>query len=127
MALGAQLHLVRPLGFSLSDRQVRRAGMDYWADVDPQVHEDFAAFEQALPSLGTPLFFSREGERTLYEVDIAKDAVFVFGQESVGFDAAIRESYADRLVRLPIPNDRVRSINLSTCVAVVLYEALRRA
>jgi len=126
VALGARLHLVRPLGFSLSDRQVRRSGVDYWEHVQPQLHENFEAFERVLPSMGSPLFFSADAERTLDEVEIAADAVFLFGKESVGFDPGVRERYRDRLVRLPMRDPRVRSINLSTCVGIVLYEALRR-
>ena len=126
LAAGARLHLVEPLGFSLDEKAVRRSGVDYWEAVDPVVHESFAAFEKAMPDLGEPLFFSAEAERTLYEVAIPERAVFVFGRESVGFDAATRERYADRLVRIPQFDARVRSINVSTCVGIVLYEAIRR-
>lgn len=126
LATGARLHLVAPLGFSLDEKRVRRAGVDYWKHVDPVLHADFDAFETALPALGAAWFFSADAERTLYEVEIADPAVLVFGKESVGFSPAIRERYRDRLVRLPMPDDRVRSLNLSTCVGIAAYEALRR-
>ncbi|MHC4341032.1 MAG: tRNA (cytidine(34)-2'-O)-methyltransferase [Planctomycetota bacterium] len=126
LAAGAQLHLVRPFPFSLREREVRRAGLDYWEHVRPFVHESFAAFERALPGLGAPLFLSAEGRRTLYEVRIPENVVFVFGNESVGLDSEIRERYSERLVRLPVLDERVRSINVSTAVGIVLYEALRR-
>jgi len=126
LAAGAQLHLVEPLGFSLKEKQVRRAGLDYWEFVKPQVHASFAAFEQRLPALGDPVFFSADAERSFFETEFAGDAVFLFGKESVGFDAGIRERYGEKMVRLPVLHDRVRSINLSTCVGIALYEALRR-
>jgi tRNA (cytidine/uridine-2'-O-)-methyltransferase len=126
LAAGAQLHLVEPLGFSLSDRQVRRAGLDYWEYVAPVVHESLEAFEAALPGLGTPLLLSAEAERSLFDVAIPNDAVFVFGRESVGLPRSFRARHADRLVGLPVRDPRVRSLNVSTAVGVVLYEALRR-
>ena len=126
LAAGARLHLVGPLGFSLDEKHVRRAGVDYWEHVSPVLHDDFASFERVLPDLGEPLFFSAEAERTLYEADIAENAVFLFGRESVGFDDSVRERYRDKLVRLPQFDDRVRSINVSTCVGIALYEAVRR-
>ncbi len=126
LAAGARLHLVKPLGFSLEERQVRRAGVDYWEHVDPIVHESFEAFERALPALGTPLLFTGEAERTLFEADFGADTVFVFGRESVGFSKDVRARHRDHLVRIPQFDDRVRSINVSTCVGIALYEAIRR-
>lgn len=126
LAVGAQLHLVGPLGFSLDKKQVRRAGLDYWEWVAPVVHDDFAAFERVLPSLGVPLFFSADAERNFYEADLPPDPVLVFGKESVGFDADVRERYAESMVSLPIHDNRVRSLNVSTCVGIAAYEVLRR-
>lgn len=126
LAAGAQLHLVEPLGFSLSEKQVRRAGLDYWEHVAPVVHESLSAFEAALPGLGTPFLLSAEAERSLFEVFIPGDAVFIFGKESAGLPPSIRARYGDRLVGLPMRDPRVRSLNVSTTVGIVLYEALRR-
>ena len=127
LALGAQLHLVGPLGFSLDEKRVRRAGHDYWTHVAPRVYDDWTSFEPVLPSLGTPFFFSAEAERTPDDVEWSGPAVFLFGRESVGFAPTIREQYSDRLVRLPMSDDRVRSLNVSTCVGIALYEAQRRS
>ena len=126
LAVGARLHLVRPFPFSLRAPEVRRAGLDYWEHVEPVVHAGFPEFERTLPGLGEPFFFSADAERTLYEVTIPPDAVFVFGKESVGLAPEIRDRYRDRLVRLPIQAGRVRSLNVSTAVGIVLYEAMRR-
>jgi tRNA (cytidine/uridine-2'-O-)-methyltransferase len=126
LAAGARLHLVRPLGFHLGERWVRRAGLDYWEHVAPVVHDSFAAFEALLPTLGAPFFMSAEGPASLFGTAIPADAVFVFGSESTGLPPAARERYPDRLVHLPIVDPRVRSLNLSTAVGITLYEALRR-
>lgn len=126
LAAGARLHLVGPLGFSLSERRVRRAGLDYWEHVQPVVHGDIAAFERVLPDLGEPLFFTAEAERPFWDTPLPARPVLVFGKESSGFAADLRARYADRLVRLPMMDARVRSLNLSTCVGIALYEALRR-
>jgi len=126
LAVGAKLHLVAPLGFSLEEKQVRRAGLDYWDRVVPVVWDDFAAFERELPTLGTPFFFSPEAPRTLWDVDYGTRPVLVFGRETRGFDPAIRERYRDHLVSIPVRDDSVRSLNLSNCVSIAAYEVLRR-
>jgi tRNA (cytidine/uridine-2'-O-)-methyltransferase len=126
LAAGAQLHLVRPLGFSLDDREVQRAGLDYWERVQPAVWQDWADLESRLPDLGEPFFFSAEASRTLWDVTFPPRTVLVFGRESVGLPADIRARHADRLVRIPMLDPALRSLNLSTSVAVALYEALRQ-
>ena len=126
IATGCGLHLIHPLGFSTDEKACRRAGLDYWEHVDPVVHDSFAAFEAELPRLGVPFFMTVEGPGNLFEMEIPDEAVFVFGSESKGLPPAVRDRYRDRLVRLPIVDPRVRSLNLSTAVGVTLYEALRR-
>jgi tRNA (cytidine/uridine-2'-O-)-methyltransferase len=126
LAAGAQLHLVEPLGFSLDDKEVRRAGLDYWPRVDPRVWPDWASLEEALPSLGEPFFFSAEATRTLWDVAIPERTALVFGRESVGLSRAVRDRYRDRLVRIPMADAALRSLNLSTAVAIAAYEALRQ-
>ena len=126
LAVGAQLHLVRPLGFSLDERQVRRAGLDYWEHVQPRVWPSFEVMEPQLTDLGEPfLFCAREGS-PLWDVRFPRRVVFVFGRESVGLAPGLRSRYRNRLVQIPILDDRVRSLNLSTSVALALYEALRQ-
>jgi tRNA (cytidine/uridine-2'-O-)-methyltransferase len=126
LGAGAQLHLVEPLGFSLDAKEVRRSGLDYWARVDPRVWPSFAAIEEALPSLGEPFFFSAEATRTLWDVQFPERTALVFGRESVGLSRALRDRYRDRLVRIPMADPGLRSLNLSTAVGIVLYEALRQ-
>jgi len=126
LAAGAQLHLVEPLGFSLDEREVRRAGLDYWERVRPLVWPGWEVLEAALPGLGEPFFASPEGEREPWDVCFPERTVLVFGSESVGLPAAVRQRHRDRLLRLPMQDPALRSLNLSTCVGVLLYEVLRQ-
>lgn len=126
LATGARLHLIRPLGFSLDDKQVRRAGLDYWPRVDPKVWESWPEFETELPGLGAAFFFSAEATRTFWEVDFPDRTVLVFGRESVGLSPEIRARYRDRLVKIPMADPELRSLNLSNSVAISSYEALRQ-
>jgi tRNA (cytidine/uridine-2'-O-)-methyltransferase len=126
LAVGACLHLVEPLGFRLDDREVRRAGLDYWPRVRPRLWPDWASLEAALPQLGEPFLFTAEATRNFWEVDYPPRTVLVFGRESDGLPTAIRERHRDRLVRIPVLDAGVRSLNLSTAVAVAAYEVWRQ-
>lgn len=126
LAAGATLHLVEPLGFSLDEREVRRAGLDYWEHVDLRVWPSWNAFERELPSLGTPFFFSTKAERTFWDVSYPNDAVLIFGRETGGLPEEIHARYGERMVKMPIHSEHVRSLNLSTCVGIASYEVLRQ-
>lgn len=126
LAFGAQLHLVRPLGFSLASSALKRAGLDYWEQVRPVVWENWEALARALPELGEVFFFSAEGKRHLFEVRFPPQPVLVFGRESVGLPESLRKQFAERLVRIPQEPGVVRSLNLSSAVAVALAEIYRQ-
>ena len=128
LATGATLHLVEPLGFSLDEREVKRAGLDYWEHVDLRTWPSWDAFERELPALGEPWFFSTKGTRMFWDAPLAatEDVVLVFGRETGGLPAELHERYADRLVSMPIGSPLVRSLNLSTCVGIAVYEVLRQ-
>jgi tRNA (cytidine/uridine-2'-O-)-methyltransferase len=126
LAAGARLHLVRPLGFFLDERQVRRSGLDYWPRVDPLVWDSWSAFEARLAGLGEPFFFSAEATRDYWSIDYPERTVLVFGKESAGLAPEIRERHRDRLVRIPMADPEIRSLNLSTSVALGVYEVLRQ-
>ncbi len=124
VATGCRLHLVRPLGFSLEDRYVRRAGLDYWADLDLTVHADWAGCLAALG--GRPLWlFATQGGRAYHATAYAPGDALVFGRESTGLAPALLEAMPDRAVRIPMRRG-YRSLNLSNAVAVAVYEALRQ-
>lgn len=126
MAAGARLHLVRPLGFVLTEAKIRRSGLDYWEKVNPTIWDSWADFEARLPELGEPFFLSAEGEQTLWDVPIPKRSVLIFGRESDGLPCELRERYREHLVRIPIDRSDVRSLNLSTTVGIAVFEAVRR-
>jgi tRNA (cytidine/uridine-2'-O-)-methyltransferase len=128
LAAGATLHLIEPLGFSLDEKQVKRAGLDYWEHVDLRVWPDWTAFEAELPALGEPWFFSTKASRMLWDAPLgaAADPVLIFGRETGGLPAELHERYADRFLGMPIHSPRVRSLNLSTAVAIAAYEVLRQ-
>jgi tRNA (cytidine/uridine-2'-O-)-methyltransferase len=128
LAAGASLHLVEPLGFSLDERQVKRAGLDYWEHVDLTVWPGWDAFEQQLPTLGEPYFFSTKAQRSLWDVPLGGpgDVVLVFGRETGGLPADLHDRYGDRFVAMPILSPLVRSLNLSTSVGIAVYEVLRQ-
>ena len=124
---GAQLHLVQPLGFDISDRQLRRAGLDYHEFASVKVHEDFEAMlRQERPPCDRLFALSTHGVKPVGDALFAPGDWFVFGCETRGLDPGLRQRFApDRLLRLPMrPGNR--SLNLSNAVAVVVYEAWRQ-
>lgn len=128
LAAGATLHLIEPLGFSLDEREVKRAGLDYWEHVDLRVWPGWEAFEAELPALGEPWFFSTKARRLFWDAPLAEpdDVVLVFGRETGGLSAGLHERYRERFVGMPILSPRVRSLNLSTSVGIAVYEVLRQ-
>lgn len=128
LAAGASLHLIEPLGFSLDDREVKRAGLDYWEHVKPRVWPSWQAFERELPSLGEPFFFSTKGRRLVWDAPLGgpRDVVLVFGRETGGLPEEIHARYGDRMLAMPMHSPHVRSLNLSTTVGIALYEVLRQ-
>ena len=128
LAAGATLHLVEPLGFSLDEREVRRAGLDYWEHVDLRVWPSWDAFERELPKLGEPFLFSTKATKMYWDADLGgpENLVLIFGRETGGLAPEIHDRYAERMLTMPIHSPHVRSLNLSTCVGIALYEVLRQ-
>lgn len=120
-----KLHLIRPLGFDTSDASVRRAGLDYWRHLDPTEYEDWTSFLAWNPAKRL-WFFSTRGTRMHTQVPWADGDGLVFGRETVGLPQEIVDAFPDQLVRIPMPGDFHRSLNLAQCAAVGLYEALRQ-
>lgn len=125
-ATGSRLHLIEPLGFDIDDRAVRRAGLDYWDSVDINVYPDFESFLESNPD-GRKFFFSTAGKRIFHDVNYEPGDFLVFGNETYGLPDEIIESQpSEQVLNIPIKLDCVRSLNLSNCAAIVLYEALRQ-
>jgi tRNA (cytidine/uridine-2'-O-)-methyltransferase len=121
---GTALHLVQPLGFSLADRYLKRAGLDYWPEVDLRVWDDFAAAEQALAGHGF-WFATTRTERRYDTVRYQPDDVLVFGKETAGLPRELLERRAGRTVRIPM-RPLGRPLNLANAVNIILFEALRQ-
>ena len=117
------LHLVEPLGFSLSDRYVKRAGLDYWSNVDLVLHKSFDTVETLFED--NMYLFSTKGNKCYTEITWTKPGALVFGSETKGLSEEIREYHQEKLVRIPI-TEHVRSLNLANSVAIALYDALRQ-
>jgi tRNA (cytidine/uridine-2'-O-)-methyltransferase len=120
-----RLHLIRPLGFSLDDRYLKRAGLDYWPYVDVVVHDDWAAFENLYPDARAH-FFSARASRSYTTAEFACGDVLVFGSETKGLPPDLLRRHKQDTYVIPIFSPDVRSLNLSNAVSVVVYEALRQ-
>lgn len=126
MATNSILHLIEPLGFSLDEKHLRRSGMDYIKDADIRIHKNWEEFEKANP--GTYYFMTRYGRKAPSEYDFTKiedDIYLVLGKESTGVDKKILKNHMDTLMRLPMVAN-ARSLNLSNCAAIIVYEVLRQ-
>lgn len=124
VATGTALHLVRPLGFVLSDHNLRRSAMDYWPRLNVTVHDDLEAFAATMASTRLWLFTSK-ARRSFWDAEFQNGDCLVFGSETSGLPAAFVERYAGQALRIPqIAGERC--LNLSTAAGAALYEALRR-
>jgi tRNA (cytidine/uridine-2'-O-)-methyltransferase len=123
-ATDVALHLIEPLGFTLGDTELRRAGLDYWDDVDLWRHPDWYSFRDAMDR-SRCLYFSARAQRSFWRAPYRANSCLVFGNETEGMPARILEKYPDRCFTIPMAGP-VRSLNLATAVGIVLYEALRR-
>ena len=127
VAIGAKLWLVRPLGFTINDYYLRRAGLDYWDELEWEVADswDDLVVRLAAADREPTWFFSARGGRSYADVSYTRGDVLVFGSESSGLPRSLRERHAERLLTIP-SRPQVRSLNLSNCAAVVAYEAVRQ-
>jgi len=124
-ATGTRLHLIRPLGFSLEDRYLKRAGLDYWPHVDLVVHEDWDAFVRTAPTARRH-FFSARARRSYAAIRFQPGDQLVFGCETKGLPPEIVAGHVDATCVIPIFSPHVRSLNLSNAVSIGLYEGLRQ-
>ncbi len=124
-ATGSILHLVEPLGFTITDAQLKRAGLDYWDSVALKPHPSFDAF---LEAAGHPRLwlFTTAATRSYFEADFKPGDALVFGSETRGLSDELLARYPDRLLGIPLRADHVRSLNLSTAAGIAIYEALRQ-
>lgn len=123
-ATGARLHLIKPLGFDISDKAVKRCGLDYWHLVDISVYENL---DEYFEKNGYQALFlaTTKAPRAYHEADFSRGAALMFGKETAGLPQWLREKYRDRCIRIPMISE-ARSLNLSNSAAILAYEALRQ-
>ena len=124
VATGSRLHLIGPLGYRLGEKEIRRAGLDYWKDLDVTVYDSYADFRAKHPE-ARPFMATTKARRNHTEVTYGEDCWIMFGKESRGLPEELLVADEERCVRIPMLGD-TRSLNLSNSVAVILYEALRQ-
>jgi tRNA (cytidine/uridine-2'-O-)-methyltransferase len=125
-ATRTSLHLIEPLGFKLDDAQLKRAGMDYWRHVAWKRWPDWQTFRQSTPAGARLWFVESEGPQCYADARFGPDDYLVFGRETAGLPPRILEENRETWLRIPMFNPQARSLNLSNCVALVLFEALRQ-
>lgn len=125
LATGAHLHLVQPLGFSIDDRALRRAGLDYWHEVQVTVWESFAALQAAQAADARWFFLTTKATHAYWDAEFRAGDFLVFGRETKGLPEPLLAANAERCVTIPMPGS-TRSLNLATSVGIVLYEAMRQ-
>jgi tRNA (cytidine/uridine-2'-O-)-methyltransferase len=124
VAADASLHLIEPLGFSIDDRDLRRAGLDYWPHLDLWVHPHWRAFREAM-ARERCYYFSSKATNSLWDARFEPNACLVFGNETAGMPDRILEKHPERCFRIPMVGP-VRNLNLATAAGIALYEALRQ-
>jgi tRNA (cytidine/uridine-2'-O-)-methyltransferase len=124
LATQSTLHLIRPLGFSLDNRQLKRAGLDYWNEVSLKVWDSFEALQQSHPDDANYFFLTTKGDRPYYQARFRRDDFLVFGPETRGLPEGLLAANRDRCICIPMRG--TRSLNLATAVGIVLFEAVRQ-
>lgn len=125
-AIKSVLHLIEPFGFKLDDSQLKRAGMDYWQQVEWHRWKNWSAFTEKLPANARLWLVESDGPKRYSDVQFLPDDYIVFGRETAGLPKSLIEQHHDRWLRIPMFNPESRSLNLSNCVALVLFETLRQ-
>ena len=123
-ATGASLHIIKPMGFTIDDKKLKRAGLDYWDKLDITYYENLEDFFAKNPE-AMPYYFTTKARQTYVDVNYPSNTYIMFGKESRGLPEELLFANPDHCVRIPM-RDTLRSLNLSNSVAIVLYEALRQ-
>ena len=121
-----ELHLIGKLGFSLDNKELKRAGLDYWEHVKLFIHDSFDSFIQEQMDVSRVFFFSKTGSKSFFDISFNNGDILVFGPEDKGLSQELLSQYPGQLVGIPMQTSNVRSLNLSSAVAVATYEAMRQ-
>jgi tRNA (cytidine/uridine-2'-O-)-methyltransferase len=125
LATGSTLHLIKPFGFELDDKRVKRAGLDYWQHVNLHIYEDATSFFEQHKDKSM-VFLSSHGSNDYWDIPFTEELFLLFGKESVGLPKELLEARREQLYKIPIHSEHIRSINLANAVSVVVYEGLRQ-
>ncbi len=125
VATQSRLHLIAPLGFEITDSRVKRAGLDYWKDLEICYHDSFRAWYATVEDQSRVFFFTTRTSNSFYKIDLKEGDYLVFGKEADGLDAEIIEEFKEQLVTIPFPG-KVRSFNLANAVAIAASEGIRQ-
>ena len=120
------LHLIKPLGFDLDEKKIKKAGMDYWPHVKLQVHESWDDFISSIPEDRNLIFCSTKTDKTIYDHEFKENDYLIFGNESHGLPPDFYETYKDSLYTIPMRGTHLRSHNLANAVSIVVYEGIRQ-
>lgn len=124
LASGSNLHLVKPFGFEITDARLKRAGLDYWQHLNLHYYESIEEFFRKNEDKKM-VFLSSHGKKKHWDIAFEDDLFLVFGKESEGLPKTITEKYTDKLFKIPLYSEHVRSLNLANAVSIVVYEGLR--
>lgn len=124
LASGSSLHLVKPFGFELTDARLKRAGLDYWKHISLHIYESIDEF-YTINQDKKMVYLSSRAKREYYDIPYEDDMFLIFGKESSGLSESITTKYPDKLYKIPIFSDKVRSLNLANAVSIVVYEGIR--
>ena len=122
---GSELHLIKPFGFEITDKNLKRAGLDYWQYLKWYTYENFEEWLKTVPDINRVFFFSTKASKSYYEIRYKPGDYLVFGRETKGLSTEIIETYKDQLIKIP-QYGPVRSLNVATAAAIALYEGLRQ-
>ncbi|MDO9182762.1 MAG: tRNA (cytidine(34)-2'-O)-methyltransferase [Bacteriovorax sp.] len=127
VALDLELILIKPLAFDITEKAVRRAGLDYWKHVNIKTYENFEDFlANEKPEVAQMFFFSITAKKTHFDAEFKKDCYLIFGSETKGLDDYILKAYSEKLIALPMYSEHIRSLNLSNAATAAAYEAIRQ-
>jgi tRNA (cytidine/uridine-2'-O-)-methyltransferase len=125
LATGSTLHLVKPFGFELTDARLKRAGLDYWKHISLFIYENVEEF-YSVHGKKEMVYFTSHGEQEHWSIDFEDELFLVFGKESVGLSKEIIKNNSDKLYKIPLYSEHIRSLNLANSVGIAVYEALRQ-
>ncbi|MCB4808147.1 tRNA (cytidine(34)-2'-O)-methyltransferase [Tamlana sp. 62-3] len=125
LASGAKLHLVKPFGFEIDDKRLKRAGLDYWQHLEVIYYENTEEFFRVNTSKKMA-FLSSHGTKNHWDIPFEDDFFLIFGKESVGLSKDIIENYPNQLYKIPMFSEHIRSLNLANAVSITIYEAIRQ-